>query len=158
VIDPVIWIYTTVTLMSILVVYDGWGELKGPGGIVIVVVGPTIALAAAHVFADVIGHTIHHGSGPGRHMIRDLGLDFLQYLLVAVPALLVLFIVSVLLHQSPSESIRSMLLFGALSLGVWGGVAGWRGGARGWRLALAITAGLVVGLIVFGFQLVLKPH
>ena len=33
--DPSIWIYTTVSLMALLVVYDGWSELEGVGGIVL---------------------------------------------------------------------------------------------------------------------------
>jgi len=156
--DPAIWIYTTVTLMSLLVVFDGWGELAGPAGIVIVVVGPTIALAIAHVFADAIGHTIHGSSRPGRHLAADLALDALQYLLVAVPPLIALALASAVFHQSPLESIRSMLVLGTLSLGFWGGAAGWRGGYRGWALALTVVGGLVVGLVVFAFQLVLKPH
>lgn len=157
-IDPVTWIYTTVTLMALLVVFEGWGEIDGVGGIVAVVVGPTIALAAAHVFAHTLGHSIAHAHGPDRSAIRELTLGFVQYLVVAAAALLVLFVASVLLRQPPLESVRSMLLGGLLSLGVWGGVAGWQAGQRGGKLVLCVVAGLIIGLIVFAFQVVLKPH
>ncbi len=152
------WVYVTVSLMSILVVYDGWQELKGVAGIVIVVVGPTIALGVAHVFADIVQHQVHHGRGQRREELVELFWEFIQYVLVAVPALIALLVASRVFNQSYSDSIRSMLYLGTASLGFWGGLAGWRSGYRGWRLLLAIAAGLCVGLLVFAFQLVLKPH
>jgi hypothetical protein len=152
------WVYATVSLMSILVVFDGWRELKSPAGIVIVVVGPTIALGVAHVFADVLQHHVVHGRAHRRHEVVELGWDLVQYLLVAVPPLLVFAVSYLVLDREPSQSIQSMLLLGAASLGFWGGLAGWRTGYRGWRLLLAVAAGLFVGMLVFAFQLVLKPH
>lgn len=151
------WVYTTVTLMALLVVYDGWQDLKGPGGIALVVIGPTIALAAAHTFADYLEFSVVHGTGAPRNP-GYLIWDFVQFMLVAVPPLVVLALTSLVLQQNPSESLRSMLVLGVVSLGFWGGLAGWRVGLRRFRLAMAIAAGLGAGLIVLAFQLALKPH
>ncbi len=144
--------------MSLRVVCDGWSELAGFRGIVIVVVGPTIALGVAHVFAHVLEHRILHGRSLRREELTELLWDFSQFLLVAVPPLLLLAAVSLALDQNPSESIRSMLMLGVASLGFWGGIAGWRGGYRGLPLIASVLMGLVVGLLVFAFQLALKPH
>ena len=152
------WVYTTVTLMSLLVVYDGWQDLKGPGGIALVVIGPTIALATDHTFADFLDLTVVEGGITARRQWRTLAWDFAQFTLVAVPPLVVLALASLVLQQSPSDTLRSMLVLGVVSLGFWGGVAGWRVGLRSWRLILAIVAGLGAGLIVLAFQLALKPH
>ena len=156
--DPSIWIYTTVSLMALLVVYDGWSELEGVGGIVLVVVGPTLALAVAHVFADFVGHVIHGSRPTDALLLRDLAFNFWQYLMVAGAALATLFVSSVILLQPPSESIRFMLVGATVSLTAWGGIAGWRGGYRGVWLVAAALFGLLVGFLVFGFQILLKPH
>ena len=39
--------YATIVLMSVLVVYDGWGQLASFAGAAVVILGPTLALAAA---------------------------------------------------------------------------------------------------------------
>lgn len=44
--------YATVVLRSVLVVYDGWQELTTFWGLVAVILGPLVALAVAHFFAD----------------------------------------------------------------------------------------------------------
>lgn len=51
-----------------------------------------------------------------------------------------------------------MLILGRLSLGFWGGLAGWRSGLREWRLGAAAAAGLVIGAFVYALQLLLEPH
>ena len=156
--DVSTWVYTTVTLMATLVVYDGWQELKGPGGVAMVVVGPTIALGAAHTFAEVLEQGVtHEGWTPRRDAAAWIG-DFLQFLLVAVPPLLTLVVTSLVLNQTPTESVRSMLILGTASLGFWGGLAAWRARMRGIALVLAVLAGWGLGLLVFAFQIALKPH
>ncbi len=49
------------------------------------------------------------------------------------------------------------LVMGAVSLGFWGGVAGHRSGMTGWRLVLAVAAGLVIGALVLALDVVLQP-
>ena len=42
-------IYTTITVMSVLIVYDGWQNLKF-GAAVGVILGPVLAMFVSHVF------------------------------------------------------------------------------------------------------------
>ncbi len=151
------WIYTTVSVMAMLVVYDGWSELNGVGGIVLIVVGPTIALAAAHVFAEVIDELVKRDMIDARAR-RRLVWEFFEYVVVAVPPLVLLGITSIVLQQPPRDSIKSMLALGVFSLGFWGGLAAWRAGLRWWRLAAATSVGLLIGGSVFLLQILLKPH
>jgi VanZ family protein len=58
---------------------------------------------------------------------------------------------------SLNDSIRYVTALGALSLGFWGGLAGRRSGSSGWRLVLAVLAGLAVGGLVLALQIVLQP-
>ncbi len=144
--------------MSILVVYDGWQDLKGPVGIALVVVGPTVALGTAHAFAKILEAQVQTGQATGVGDLRKALGEFGQFVLVAVPPLIVLLVTSVLLRQSPTESIRSMVLLGVASLAFWGVMAGSRVGLRGWRLWAAGAMGLLIGLMVLLLQLLLKPH
>lgn len=156
--DVSTWVYATVTLMSLLVVYDGWGDLKGVIGIVIVVVGPTLALAMAHTFAEVLEHGVITGRQLHAGEKSSLLLDFLTYLLVSVPPLIVLAVMSLVFNASLTRSIQVMLYLGVASLGFWGALAGHRAGRTGWRLVLSGVAGLAIGLIVLAVQIALKPH
>jgi hypothetical protein len=156
-IDVAAWVYATVTVMSVLAVYDGWGEAKRYIGVVIVVLAPTIALALAHLFADVLDFHVRRHRPPSRQDWRHLIGHATQYLLVAVPPLLVLVITGFIPSVDLRGSITSMLIFSALSLGFWGWIAGRRAGLTAWRLAAAAGAGLLVGLIVIGTQILFKP-
>ena len=70
-----------------------------------------------------------------------------------------LVIVSLLfaLGATLSLSIRITIWAGAASLGGWGFVAGRRVGLTGWRLVLAVLAGLVVGAVVLAIRVLLQP-
>ena len=151
------WVYGTITLMSVLVVYDGWADLKRDLGVVLVLVGPTIALAAAHVFADVLDHQVDYGrplTGREWRQVLGHGVDFL---LVGVPPLAV-FAVARVLGQDVTTGLQWTVFLGAASLGFWGYVAGVRVGYRGWRLLASTLTGLLLGLLIVGLQIALKPH
>ena len=47
-------IYTTITLMSVLVVYDGWASLTFWGAVA-VIVGPMLCIFLGHVFGAALG-------------------------------------------------------------------------------------------------------
>ena len=46
-------IVMTLTLMSVLIVYDGWESLSYLG-VVVVIVGPVLAILLSHVFAATL--------------------------------------------------------------------------------------------------------
>jgi hypothetical protein len=66
------------------------------------------------------------------------------FLLLAVPPVVLVGILT-LLRSSLTASIRWLIVLGAVSLRYWDGVAGHRSGMTGWRLVLAVAAGLVIG-------------
>jgi hypothetical protein len=60
----------TITLMSVLVIYDGWEKLRLIG-VVGVIVGPVLAMFLAHVFAASIAEQVDIGRGlTGRERIK----------------------------------------------------------------------------------------
>ena len=44
-------IYTTITLMAVLLVYDGWDNLTLTG-VIAVIIGPVLAIFLSHLFAE----------------------------------------------------------------------------------------------------------
>ncbi len=82
--------------------------------------------------------------------------DESRFLLVAVPPVAIV-VALYLVGLSLRDCIQAVLWVGLMSLGFWGGVAGRRAGLTGWHLALSVVAGLLVGGIVLGLQVLLKP-
>ena len=153
-----IWVYGTVTLMSVLAVFEGWTDLSRVFGVVLVVVGPMLALVLAHLFAEVLEFQIRAGHAPSAMDWRHMGGQSAQFLLVGLPPLAVFFVLIGLFKASIATSIIIMLYFGVISLGFWGWIAGRRSGYRGWRLIGAALAGFLIGFVVICLQLLLKPH
>jgi hypothetical protein len=82
--------------------------------------------------------------------------DESRFLLVAVPPVAIVLALD-LVGLSLGDCIQAVLWVGLISLGFWGGVAGRSTGLTGWHLALSVVAGLLVGGIVLGLQVLLKP-
>jgi hypothetical protein len=58
---------------------------------------------------------------------------------------------------SLTTCIQIVLWVGVVSLGFWSGLAGRRAGLTGWHLALAVRAGVIVGIMVLTIQVLLQP-
>jgi hypothetical protein len=145
----------TIALMSVLVLYDGWEELKLIG-VVAVIVGPVLAMFLAHVFAASIAEQVDLGRGlTGRERLKVVRTES-RFLLLAVPPVVIV-VAFYLVGVSLADCIRVVLWVGVASLGCWGGVAGRRAGFTGWHLALAVFAGLVIGGTILALQVFLKP-
>ena len=148
-------VYATITLMSVLIIYDGWQRLKliDVAGVII---GPVVAMFLAHVFSAAMARQVELGQVLAAREWRRIVLYESRFLLLCVPPLIV---VTVLfgLGVSLSGAIRVTLWMEAASLGYWGFVAGRRTGLVGWRLWVAAVAGLLVGLVVLLIQVVLQP-
>ena len=157
-IDVAAWVYGTVTVMSVLAVYDGWEDRKRYLGVVLVVLAPTVALALAHLFAQVLDFHVRRHRAPTRREWWHMTEHATQYLLVVVPLLVILIVTGFIPGIDLRGSITCMLVFATLSLGWWGWLAGRHAGLRRWRLIGASGAGLLIGMIVIGMQILLKPH
>jgi hypothetical protein len=148
-------IYTTITLMSVLVVYDGYANLSF-GGVAAVIVGPMLAIFLGHVFGAALGTRVELGRPLTRRERRDVLVVESRFLLLLVPPLGVLVVLSIA-SISYTRIIQLVVLMGVLSLGFWGGVAGRRAHLTGWRLVASIAYGLVVGGLVLALQALLRP-
>jgi|SRR5450755_1366735 hypothetical protein len=148
-------VYTTITVMSILIVYDGWKNLK-LGAAVGVILGPVLAMFVSHVFsASLARQTELHGR-PGRSEQMGIIRTELRFLLLAAPALALLIILTAA-GVSVGNSIQAVIFLEGASLGYWGFVAGRRAGLAGWPLARTVVFGLIVGLLVLALKVFLQP-
>jgi hypothetical protein len=64
-------IYTTITLMSVLIVYDGWASLTF-WGVVAVIVGPILCIFFGHVFGATLGTRVELGKPLSHRERRDV--------------------------------------------------------------------------------------
>jgi hypothetical protein len=53
-------IYTTITLLSVLIIYDGWEQLQF-WDVVAVILGPIVAIFLSHVFGAALGTRVALG-------------------------------------------------------------------------------------------------
>ena len=149
------FVYGTITLMTVLIIYDGWQHLRFVD-VVVVIVGPVLAMFLSHVFAAALAGRVAQGTGLTiEELLRIVAWES-RFLLLAVPPLAALSILT-LLGVALADTIRFIAVAGALSLGYWSGLAGRRSGLTGWRLVVAVLAGLVVGGLVLALQVVLQP-
>jgi hypothetical protein len=148
-------IYTTITLMAVLIVYDGWEQLRF-WSVVAVILGPILAIFLSHVFGAALGTRVVLGRPLTLRERRAVLVDECRFLLVAVPPLAILVVLTIA-GVSFTRIIQVIVLTGVLSLGVWGGVAGRRAGVTGWALVLPIAYGLLLGGIILVLQALLQP-
>jgi hypothetical protein len=122
-------VYVTITMMSVLIIYDGWDQLRY-GAVIGVIVGPVVAMFVAHVFAAAIALQVDvKRTLTGTERRRIVRAES-RFLFVAVPPLAVII------------DLR---------------LAGRRAGLTGWHLALTVFAGLPVGAGVLMLHLLLQP-
>ena len=148
-------VYATITLMSVLVIYDGWTDLKFLE-IVGVIVGPVFAMFLGHSFSAAIARQVKYGRTLSNAERIAVLRSEAPFLLLCVPPI-VLAIALHLVGVSLSASINIVVWIGVASLGFWGGVAGRRAGLAGLRLASSVLAGLLVGGVILVLQVLLQP-
>lgn len=147
--------YGTITIMCVLVVYDGWSQLKLLG-MLGVIVGPIVAMFVSHVFSSSLAQQIDLGRTLNRAERIDTIRSESRFLLLAVPPAVLAVVLSVA-GVSLTLTVRAILCFGVGTLGFWGGLAGRRAGFTGWSLVRAVLAGLLVGLLVLAIEIFLQP-
>ena len=148
-------VYTTITVMSILIVYDGWKHLKFWAAVG-VILGPVLAMFISHVFSAFLARQDELHERPGRSEQMKIIRAESRFLLLAAPALALLIILTAA-GVSLGTSIQAIIFLEGASLGFWGFVAGRRARLAGWPLARIVVLGLIVGLIVLALQLFLEP-
>jgi hypothetical protein len=148
-------VYGTIVVTSVLVVYDGWANLR-VGDAVAIILGPVVAMVIAHVFAASLAAYPRLVRRPtGRELLRIVRHES-RFLLVCVPQI-VLLLVLTLVGLRLSDAVRVLIWSGAASLGFWGGLAARRAGLR-WRgVAVGVITGLAAGGAVLVLQVFLEP-
>lgn len=150
-------VYATVALMSVLVVYDGWSTLTTFFGIVMVIVGPVLALAVAHWFADAMAWHFELQRTLRRSEWVAVAGRQIDVLLAGVPPLLIC-LIGWISPMDARSTIAVIVWTGVATLIAFSVLGAVRAGVRGWRLIAAGAVGGLIGLIVLGLQVVLKPH
>ncbi len=148
-------VYTTIALMSVLVVYNGWTSLS-LAGVAGVIAGPVLAMFISHVFSTTLARHVavrRRLSRPEWIRIMRSEAPFLLFAVLPIATLALLKASGVAL----TDAIRIVVWAGTASLAGWSGVAGRRAGLHGWPLMLAVLFGLATGLAVLALQVFLQP-
>lgn len=145
----------TITLVCVLIVYDGWAKLRLLD-VVLIILGPIIAVFTSHVFSTTLVMQLELGRRPTRSEWLANTWSESRYLLLALPPLALLLILT-LATVSLENSVRAVIWMETLSLAFWTGLAAWLVGMRGRPLVLAVLAGLVVGSVILALQVMLQP-
>jgi hypothetical protein len=153
VIDRVV--YGTITMMCVLIVYDGWSKVDLVE-VIGVMAGPIFAMFLAHVFATLIAKQASMDSTLGQAEWAGTIRRESRFLLLAVPPAVLTTVLSAA-GVSLTTCIQIVLWIGVASLGFWAWLAGRRAELTGWHLAMAVLAGVIVGLLVLGIQVLLQP-
>ena len=148
-------IYTTITLLCVLIIYDGWEQLQF-WDVVAVILGPIVAIFLGHVFGAALGTRVALGRKLSRSERQAVFVEECRFLLIPVLPLAILAVLAVA-GVSYTRIIQVIVLTGVLSLGVWGGVAGRRAALTGWALVFSMAYGLLLGGIVLVLKAMLQP-
>ncbi len=145
----------TVALVSLLIVYDGWAALE-LFDVVVVIVGPVVAICTTHIFSGSLVQLVALGRPPTMKEWLATARFESRFLLLAVPPLAVLLVLE-LANVALTDSIRVVIWLEALSLSFWAGLAAWYAGLRGRLLGFSILAGLLISVMILLLQLMLQP-
>ena len=127
-------VHRTITLVRVLIVYDGWANLRYRD-VIGIIVGPILAMFVTHVFSAGLAKHValeRRVTGPeALELIRSES----PFLLLAIPPLALLSLFA-LAGASLENAIRAIIWIEALSIGFWAGQAARRAGFRGSSLAI----------------------
>ncbi|MGH3911477.1 MAG: hypothetical protein ACRDRM_11670 [Pseudonocardiaceae bacterium] len=148
------WVYGTVILMTVLVVYADEGQVTFAESFG-VVVAPMLATFLAHLFASVLAALNRKTGGLNSREFAELVRNDAQYLVLTVPPLSVLLVGALGAFDAPT-AVSLIVRGGVALLVVIGALAGLRAGFGPWGVAASATASAAIGLLVLGAQLLLK--
>ena len=87
-------IYTTITLLSVLIIYDGWEQLQF-WDVVAVILGPIVAIFLSHVFGAALGTRVALGRALSRHERRAVFVEECRFLLIPILPLAILVVLAI---------------------------------------------------------------
>jgi len=145
----------TITLVTVLIVYDGWATLKF-FDVFRIVLGPIIAVVTSHVFSNSLVQQVDLGRRPTMSEWLAVVRFESRFLLLAIPPLAILSVLR-LANVALTDAVQVLIWLEAISLTFWAGLAAWYAGLRGRALALSILGGVVVAAIVLLLQVFLQP-
>lgn len=148
-------IYTTITMLSVLIIYDGWERLAF-WDVLAVIVGPILAIFLSHVFGAALGMRVARGRPLHAPERRAVLLEECKLLVLIAPPVTILTVLAAF-GVSYTKIIQTIVLVGVLSLGFWGAVAGRRAGLAGWSLVGSCCFGLGLGGVILVMQALLQP-
>lgn len=111
----------TITLVCVLIVYDGWAKLRLVD-VVLIILGPIIAIFTSHVFSTTLVLQVELSRRPTRSEWFANARFESRFLLLAVPPLALLLLLD-LATVSLVDSVRAVIWMEALSLAFWTGLA-----------------------------------
>jgi hypothetical protein len=139
----------------VLVVYDGWANLK-VWGAVAVILGPVVAMVIGHVFAASLAAYAALNRPPTTREVLRIVRHRSRFLLVCVPQIILLLVLT-LAGLGLNDTVRVVIWISAASLGFWGGLAAQRAGLGRRGIALGIISGLAAGGAVLLLRIFLQP-
>lgn len=107
-------VYTTITLMSVLIIYDGWNRLTFLG-VLAVILGPILAIFLSHLFGAELGTRVAVGRPLTWRERRVAFVEECRFLIVLEPPVLILTALS-LAGVTYSRIIQVIILTGVVSL------------------------------------------
>jgi hypothetical protein len=105
----------TIVVTSVLVVYDGWANLRVLGAVAIIL-GPVVAMVIGHVFAASVAAYPALGRRPTKGELLHTVRRESRFLLVCAPQIVVL-VVLTLAGVGINETVRVLIWLGPVSLG-----------------------------------------
>lgn len=156
-INPRVIVYATIIQLAAFAIFDqGDTPITEASfrNIITVSMGPMIAVALAHTFAEVLDHQILHGNRATWAGIRKLIAPNLQFLYVGI-APIIITLPLLFTDLTNNDVVNVIFVFGIASLFVWGLVAARSSGRplRG-QIIFSLAYG-TLGIFVVGIELLL---
>lgn len=156
--DPHRLIYSTIVLIATLSIYDDSAPEDFDSftalALSAVLIAPLFALSMAHAFSDALDRQITLGRRLGGHDRRHLLATNLEYLYIAVPPLIIAFILGP--TDIPAEVIMDLIVvLGLGSLFLWGTFAARKAGLGRWAQVRFGVNYLAIGLVIVIVELIL---
>ena len=138
----------------LLIVYDGWAALK-PFDVVLVIVGPVVAICTTHIFSNSLVQLVALGQTADDARVARHARFESRFLLLAVPPLAVLLVLH-LANVALTDAIRVVIWLEAALAHLLGRTGSSKLSLLRQLHALSVLAGLVISGRVLLHQVILE--